>query len=233
MFSKVDDCFFGSKQYCCPDPAQLTDCHWEGGSGGLECSNAVCDEKELEVDRGEYGGSNFGGCSCESSTISGQGASIFRDTRTNQHFKGGREKAACCTVKKTPPKPLSCGSDLCKVIGGWCDDASQNFNKKRDFPQQGADDSDTQHRLEKRKGEEIYYVPGEVGMRIIAVAYPAIGELFGGLGAAHVLRRFFRLILGYCTGPAIQEGNIPPGDNPGGLQGLESEHPIDVSPNLP
>ena len=135
-------------------------------------------------------------------------------------------------MKKTPPKPASCGSDLCKVIEGWCSDESQNFNKKRDLFHIGADSSDPQHRLEKRKGEEIYNVPGEFGMRVIAVAYPAIGELFGGQGAAHVLRRFFRLILGYCTGPAIQEGNVPPGDNPSGLQGLESEHPIDVSPEF-
>jgi chitinase len=68
-----------------------------------------------------------------------------------------------------------------------------------------------------------------VGIRIIAVAYPAIGELFGVENATQVLRRFFRLILGYCTGPSIQEGTIPPGDSPLGLTGLQAEHPIDVS----
>lgn len=67
-----------------------------------------------------------------------------------------------------------------------------------------------------------------MGIRIIALAYPPIAELFGVPNASQILRRFFRLILGYCTGPAIQQGNIPPGNHPPGLNGLQSEHPIDV-----
>lgn len=65
VFSKTDDCFVGSQQYCCPDPVELTACHWTGGSRGQECSQAVCNATELEIDRAQFGGSQIGGYSCE------------------------------------------------------------------------------------------------------------------------------------------------------------------------
>lgn len=65
VFSKTDKCLVGSQQYCCPDPVSLTACHWVGGSGGEDCSNAVCNATELEVDRAQFGGSSTGGCSCK------------------------------------------------------------------------------------------------------------------------------------------------------------------------
>lgn len=67
------------------------------------------------------------------------------------------------------------------------------------------------------------------GIRIITIAYPAIGRLFGGRNAAQVLRQFFRLIPGYCTGTSIEQGIIQGGSNPPNLDGLQAEHPIDVS----
>lgn len=64
-------------------------------------------------------------------------------------------------------------------------------------------------------------------MLIIAIVYPAIGVLFSSRNAGQILREFFRLILGYCTGPSIQTGNITPGKTD--LTGFQTEHPIDVS----
>lgn len=86
------------------------------------------------------------------------------------------------------------------------------------------------HLLEKRGNAETYYVDlgNNIGIRIIAVAYPGLAEIFGLPGASRVLRRFFRLIAGYCTGPAITEGDVGGGSSPGNLGGLDAEHPIDV-----
>jgi chitinase len=148
---------------------------------------------------------------------------------------GGRSKAACCTVQKAPPRPASCSADLCKLLPGYCpndnDDESADDYTKRDFALFDTNNSASWRALEKRGSGDTYYVDigNNVGIRIIALAYPAIAELFGVENASQVLRRFFRLILGYCTGPSIQEGTIPPGDSPPGLTGLQAEHPIDVS----
>ena len=66
VFKNASDCFLGFKQYCCPDPPELSDCRWEqGNKGTYECANAKCKDTEVEVDRDPFGGSQLGGCSCE------------------------------------------------------------------------------------------------------------------------------------------------------------------------
>ena len=62
--SKTDDCWFRKQQWCCPDPPELTDCRWAYGSGGNDCTNAVCSSTELEVDSATYGGPEGEGCYC-------------------------------------------------------------------------------------------------------------------------------------------------------------------------
>ncbi|KAI9823661.1 MAG: hypothetical protein M1826_007679 [Phylliscum demangeonii] len=209
VFKASRGCFVGFQQYCCPDPPQLTACHWNGGGGGQECANAVCGSTELEVDRDQFGDSMIGGCSW------------------------GRMKAVCCTVQKAPPKPAFCTADLCKLLPGYCpnddDDESANPLTKRALALLDPRDSGSGRALEKRGSDTPYYVNlgNNVGFTIIAIAYPAIAELFGVPSASLVLRRFFRLIAGYCVGPSIQEGTVPPGGRPSGLTGLQTEHPID------
>jgi len=65
IFAKADNCWVGQQQYCCPDPTELTACHWSGGSGGPDCANAKCNATELEIDRAQWGGSESHGCTCE------------------------------------------------------------------------------------------------------------------------------------------------------------------------
>lgn len=86
------------------------------------------------------------------------------------------------------------------------------------------------HALQKRGQPQTYYVDigVNVGIRIIAAAYPAIGELFGLQNGINILRRFFRLRPGYCVGPAIEVGNVPPGNRPD-VTGFQAEQPIGVS----
>lgn len=86
IFTKTDNCFIGSQQYCCPSPPQLTACHWVGGSGGKECANAVCNATELEVDRAQFGGSSIGGCSCKFARP---------DLATNPSFRLDKWRFAC------------------------------------------------------------------------------------------------------------------------------------------
>jgi chitinase len=83
--------------------------------------------------------------------------------------------------------------------------------------------------LEKRGNTEMYYVSlsPSVGISIISVAYPRLVEIFGLRGASRVLRRMFRMIAGYCVGPALEELVVGSGEHPGHMDGLEAEHPID------
>lgn len=54
------------RSYCCPsDTNRFTDCHWVRGSGGLECSQPVCEKDEVAVARDQFGDSLIGGCSCK------------------------------------------------------------------------------------------------------------------------------------------------------------------------
>ena len=117
---------------------------------------------------------------------------------------------------------------------GFCnndnDDESANGYTKRDLALSKSRSFEHVHVLEERGGSETYRVNlgNDIFMHVIAIAYPAIGSLFGGRNAASILRQFFRLIPGYCTGPSIQTGNIGKGKKPSGLGGMQTEHPIDV-----
>lgn len=221
VFSNNDACYIGTQYYCCPKPVQLKDCRWEDGSKGTDCVNAVCKDNELELERAQYGEWGTIGCSW------------------------GRKKAACCTVDKPPPKPAYCTSNnVCKTVPEFCNGGAKSLARRDALGQlertviQVRQSEEARRRasaaksvLEKRGNAETYYVDlgNNVGIRIIALAYPGLAEIFGLHGGSRVLRRFFRLIAGYCTGPAIQEGRVGPGDNPGGMEGLDAEHPIDVS----
>ncbi|THX54883.1 glycoside hydrolase [Aureobasidium pullulans] len=219
IFSKVDNCLVSSQQYCCPDPVELTSCHWTGGKGGEECSNAICNSTELEVDRATFGGSNFGGCSW------------------------GRQKAACCTVQQATSKPASCSADLCKTLPGFCpsdtDDESANswigkrdldrihLNMTEDEYDDYVDEYDDYVELTKRAPVEYKAVLYNGAVVIVtAAAYPPIGKLFTVANNNQVIRQAFRLIPGYCIGPSIQTVAITVG-TAGILTGLQSEHPID------
>ena len=138
--------------------------------------------------------------------------------------------AACCTVSKAPPKPASCSANLCKTIPGFCGDA-EVVNDKRDLVHSHAASHAKLHALEKRGGEHTYRanLANGVVIRIIGLAYPGLVELFGLQPGLQILRRFFRLIPGYCLGPSIAESNVPPNVDQNALRGFESEHPIDVS----
>ncbi|KAI7261488.1 glycoside hydrolase family 18 protein, partial [Hortaea werneckii] len=204
VFSKTDECIFGSQQYCCPEPVELKDCHWTGGSGGEECSNAVCDSTELELARAQFGGSAIGGCSW------------------------GRKKAACCTIEKATPKPASCSADLCEEIPGYCSSMTGTAeNLKRDVQIHDSGLSLDLYSLEKRETttyKAILYT-GSVVV-VTAANYPRIGRLFKIANRNQVLKQAFRLIPGYCLGPSVQELAINVGTT-GVLRGLQAEHPID------
>ncbi|KAA6411805.1 MAG: hypothetical protein FRX48_03955 [Lasallia pustulata] len=119
------------------------------------------------------------------------------------------------------------------LLYGYCpnddDDESADDYTERDLALFDTNNSGTWRALEKRVSGRTYYVNigNNVGIRIISLAYPAIAELFALENTSQILRLFFRLILGYCTGPSIQEGTTPPGNNPPGLNGLQADHSID------
>jgi len=149
----------------------------------------------------------------------------------------GRTKAACCTVEKAPPKPASCSADLCSKIPGYCpndsDDESANGFTKRDLALSIKSDPASWKTLQKRANDKTYYINlgNNVGIRIIGLAYPRLVELFGLQNGVQILRRFFRLIPGYCTGTALQTPDIPPGHTvtTDDTSGFETEHVLDVS----
>ena len=76
-------------------------------------------------------------------------------------------------------------------------------------------------------------LPNGFELVIVAAIYPEIGRLFAIPQAGRVLRRLFRLIQGYCIGPAVAEANVAAGSNPPGLGGMQTEHPLDVSSRVP
>ncbi|KAF9249765.1 CAZyme family GH18 [Penicillium roqueforti] len=109
MFNKIDTCGYKGQKYCCTSPADLSDCHWVGGSSGQDCANAKCASTELAVDRASYGDSSS---LCDWS----------------------RQKVACCTVKKAAREPAKCAADLCTLFPGWCpsnsDETSVSYRKR-------------------------------------------------------------------------------------------------------
>lgn len=226
VLSKSDDCFIGSQQYCCPNPVQLTSCHWTSGESGRDCANAVCSPTELEVDRATFGDA-FGSCFCKSPMNDSSGTQLMVDTSVD------RKRAACCTVSKAPAKPATCSADLCNEIPGLCPPDNDNEggtspNEKRSVETFENTTSSHLHVFEKRDSGKTYY-PSIRALLLIAAAYPPIGELFNQANSRLVLRRLWRLVRGYCSSRSIDEQDIPEGTHPEGLQGLQSEHPLDVS----
>ncbi len=111
IFQKAGECFVGYKQYCCPDPQELTAYNWVGGSGGEECANAVCSATELEVDRAQFGGSQLGGCSCKYADPVWQGnkhlaLQVAIGTQTESVSKGEERRPLTIPYKRHPLSQL-------------------------------------------------------------------------------------------------------------------------------
>ena len=87
------------------------------------------------------------------------------------------------------------------------------------------------HLLEERGSESTYIavLPNGFYLVIVAALYPEIGRLYNVPNSSQVLHRLFRLIQGWCIGPAIDPAAVVRGSNPPGLGGMQSEHPVDVS----
>ncbi|KAL4958978.1 uncharacterized protein BDV14DRAFT_194146 [Aspergillus stella-maris] len=227
VFRKYDKCWSKGQNYCCPSPASLTDCHWEGGSGGADCANANCGETEVEVDRAKYGDKSKG-CDWD------------------------RQKAMCCTVKKAPIKAATCSVDLCTKTPGFCpttDDDSSSSSSVRSkrggillsahghaaahaYPHLGhshshshSNSNSTSNSLQPRGGDQLYYSKG--GFSLISVAYPALLAFLNIARNLQASRRWFRLDEGPCLGRTIEEGVFPIGIESPNLSGLQVEHPID------
>ncbi|KAK3168025.1 hypothetical protein OEA41_004471 [Lepraria neglecta] len=82
----------------------------------------------------------------------------------------------------------------------------------------------------KERAKESTYIavlPNGFELVIVAAIYPAIGRLYEVPNAGQVLRRLFRLIQGWCIGPAVNVATVAPGSNPPGLGGMQTEHPVD------
>ena len=90
-------------------------------------------------------------------------------------------------------------------------------------------DSEPRHALAKRGSSEQYRVNigANVGIIIIGLAYPPLVDLFGPNHGAAILRNFFRLIRGYCTGETVQVAPIPANPGQSDFTGYQTEHPID------
>lgn len=203
MFVKVDTCWSKGQKYCCSTPADLTDCHWVGGTSGNDCAQAICSSTELAIDQASYGDS-FSSCDWE------------------------RKKVACCTVKKAAREPATCGADMCALFPGYCpdeddDDPTDNYSKRSDlkvFDKRGA---------AKTYEVKVALKAGAVIVNYIAPAYPSIGKLFDSANSAQALRWAFRLSQSYCNSNAMSVLSLPAGAVSKALySGLNSEHIIDV-----
>ncbi|KAL4943096.1 hypothetical protein BDV06DRAFT_211304 [Aspergillus oleicola] len=223
VFKKYDKCWSKGQNYCCTDPVSLSDCHWEGGSGGADCANANCGETEVEVDRATYGDKSKG-CDWD------------------------RQKAMCCTVKKAPIKAATCSVYLCAKIPGYCpatdNDSSSSSSEKsrRDVAllsthgyavahahSHSAHSHSHSHSdlnsLQPRGGDKLYL--SERGYRLISVAYPALLAFLSIARNLQASREWFRLDQGPCLGRTIEYGFFSTHDQNPNLSGLEVEHPID------
>ena len=145
---------------------------------------------------------------------------------------GGRKQAACCTVQSAPPPPATCSANLCTFIPGLCtnDGNPGSAISKRDLVHRGVDPAKHSNILAKR-GEDVYEAQllNGYSLIIVAVIYPTISRLYQVPNADQVIRQDFRLIPGYCLGPAILEAPIPSGPAPPDWDGFQTEHPLDVS----
>jgi len=83
--------------------------------------------------------------------------------------------------------------------------------------------------LEKR-GQDHYQAPlnGGFNLVVIAAIINSISQLFTGNGNTQTQRRLFLQEPGACTGRTIMVVNVAGGAHPAGLQGSQTEHPIEV-----
>lgn len=165
---------------------------------------------------------------------------------TGNSRKGGRQKAACCTVTKAPPRAATCSTNLCTLFPGFCpndnDDQSANNWSKRELddtpfgdtePDPDADDIDGNFSVLEKRGNPTTSVVELTALglliRLRFAGYPSSGSLFRSRNGDQVLRQAFRLNQGRCSSPVITTSNLGPGPSPSGMTGQESEHPVDVS----
>ncbi|KAK3369407.1 hypothetical protein B0T24DRAFT_580387 [Lasiosphaeria ovina] len=214
MFKYYDDCWFGRyKTYCCPDPAPVSECHWEGDGG--DCVNVHCAKDEIELARDAYGDPDEDSWACS----------------------WGRSKAACCKMGQVESDPATCSSDMCDVIPGYCppidygdgggggDDAGDGLTRRDDAVDSG-------YSFSVKRGNPKEYTPPRGGplVTVKAPGYPGPTKLYTTRLATQAIPMAFRLAVQYCMGPSISPINVPiPAPDSIVRAGLESEHVIDVS----
>ncbi|KAI7205542.1 hypothetical protein KC324_g233 [Hortaea werneckii] len=214
LFEDISDCFIGSKKYCCPKPSDLTDCHWvthTGGGVAGDCANAKCSPKEVEVARNKWG----------------NGAAIC---------SWGRKQAACCSISKAPPPQSMCSADLCAIVPDLCpagggaiskrNPSHLNAHKRHAHHHSPYQDP---HSLERRGEQSVYQanLGGGLTLYVITALYPVIRELYQCPNQNQTMRNRFVLLPGPCINPAIDEQPVAQGPTPPGLNGMDTEHPLD------
>ncbi|MCJ1474244.1 hypothetical protein MMC13_002902 [Lambiella insularis] len=179
---------------------------WDDAGGvDSDCANAVCNATEVEVLRSGLGDDE------------------------NVRCAYGRQQAACCSVQVAPVTPAICSYNLCRDSGFCTNHGTPGIAaNKRDLSSLESESTQSVHLLEKR-GQDHYvaHLPNGINFVIIAIIVDAIGSLFRGRNAGQVLRTQFRLRPGACIGPAIDLIPIPAGPNPPGLNGDQTEHPLE------
>ena len=149
----------------------------------------------------------------------------------------GRQQAACCSVQVAPVTPAICSYDLCRTSGFCTDDGTPGIAaNKRDLSSLESESTQSVHLLDKR-GQDHYVArlptdQGYIDFVILAMLVDAIGRLYRGRNANQVIRTQFVLRPGTCIGPAIDLVPVAAGQNPPGLQGDQTEHPLEVSAPL-
>lgn len=241
ILTKWDQCWKNGQKYCCPNPIQLTGCHWVSGSSGSDCANAICNATEIEIDKSTYGDKSSG-CDCNigispnSILISPFKLTFFFS------FIGGRSRAGCCTITKALSKrSLSsaiCSANPCDVEPNLCNDdpdagdadAGLNESTLVNIPSLEAEESNGSLQVLNTQGRRTrqVHLSGGILLNIIFASYPRIGQLFGIGRSAQVLREAIRLLPNYCADTSIKTSPIGPGKTPNGLTGLQTEHPVDV-----
>ena len=138
----------------------------------------------------------------------------------------GRQQPACCKISKAPDAPAMCSANLCNMPGVCTNDGTPGIAaNKRDLALSGPTES---HVLAKR-GQDHYEAHLDRYIFIlIAAAVNEISRLYAGRNNGLILRRQYRLRPGSCVGPAIDIITVAAGDNPPGLTGDQTEHPIEV-----
>ena len=192
----------------------------------------MCNATEVEVLRSGLGDDENVRCACKSCACEEVSSSLETtlDTCLTSH-SDGRQQAACCSVQVAPVTPAICSYNLCRDSGFCTNDGNPGIAaNKRDLSSLESKSTQSMHLLEKRgQREYVAHLPNGIDFVIFAIVVNAIGSLFSGRNAGQVLRTQFRLRPGTCIGPAIDLILIPAGPNPPGLNGDQTEHPLEVS----